>query len=151
MHRSQYDVVVHRHLDDLDRSLLARLGADARTSVSTLASALGVARGTVQARVARLVDDGVIRRFTVELDPAVEEQSVRAITLVQVSGATARAVAKAVHGIPEVRALHSTNGAWDMVAELHCGSLAELDLALAAVRGVGGVTNTETSILLARL
>jgi hypothetical protein len=38
-----------------------------------------------------------------------------------------------------------------MVAELHCGSLAELDLALAAVRGVGGVTNTETSILLARL
>jgi DNA-binding Lrp family transcriptional regulator len=127
------------------------LGSDARTSVSTLASALGVARGTVQARVARLVDDGVIRRFTVELDPAVEEQSVRAITLVQVSGATARAVAKAVHGIPEVRALHSTNGAWDMVAELHCGSLAELDLALAAVRGVGGVTNTETSILLARL
>ena len=104
-------------LDDLDRALLARLGSDARTPVSALATTLGVARGTV-------------RRFTVELDPTVDEQAVRAITLVQVSGATARAVAKAVRGIPEVRALHSTNGKWDMVAELHCGSLAELDQAL---------------------
>lgn len=140
-----------RHLDDLDRALLARLGADARTSISTLATDLAVARGTVQARVARLVEAGVIRRFTLDLDPVVEEQSVRAITLVQVSGATARAVAKAVDGIPEVRSLHSTNGKWDMVAELHCGSLAELDQALATLRGVRGVTNTETSILLARL
>ncbi|CCH68878.1 Lrp/AsnC family transcriptional regulator [Phycicoccus elongatus] len=138
-------------LDDLDRALLARLGSDARTPVSALATTLGVARGTVQTRIARLLDGGVIRRFTVELDPTVDEQAVRAITLVQVSGATARAVAKAVRGIPEVRALHSTNGKWDMVAELHCGSLAELDQALAGLRGVRGVTNTETSILLARL
>ena len=138
-------------LDDLDRALLARLGSDARTPVSALATTLGVARGTVQTRITRLLDGGVIRRFTVELDPTVDEQAVRAITLVQVSGATARAVAKAVGAIPEVRALHSTNGKWDMVAELHCGSLAELDRALAALRGVSGVTNTETSILLARL
>lgn len=138
-------------LDDLDRALLARLGSDARTPVSALATTLGVARGTVQTRIARLLDGGVIRRFTVELDPTVDEQAVRAITLVQVSGATARAVAKAVGAIPEVRALHSTNGKWDMVAELHCGRLAELDQALAGLRGVRGVTNTETSILLARL
>ena len=132
-------------LDDLDRALLARLGSDARTPVSALATTLGVARGTVQTRITRLLDGGVIRRFTVELDPTVDEQAVRAITLVQVSGATARAVAKAVGAIPEVRALHSTNG------KLHCGSLAELDQALAGLRGVRGVTNTETSILLARL
>ena len=118
-------------LDDLDRALLARLGSDARTPVSALATTLGVARGTVQTRITRLLDGGVIRRFTVELDPTVDEQAVR--------------------GIPEVRALHSTNGKWDMVAELHCGSLAELDQALAGLRGVRGVTNTETSILLARL
>ena len=138
-------------LDDLDRALLARLGSDARTPVSALATTLGVARGTVQTRIARLLDGGVIRRFTVELDPTVDEQAVRAITLVQVSGATARAVAKAVGAIPEVRALHSTHGKWDMVAGLHCGRLAELDQALAGLRGVRGVTNTETSILLARL
>ena len=81
-------------LDDLDRALLARLGSDARTPVSALATTLGVARGTVQTRITRLLDGGVIRRFTVELDPTVDEQAVRAITLVQVSGATARAVAK---------------------------------------------------------
>ena len=138
-------------LDDLDRALLARLGDDGRASVSALATALHVARGTVQGRLTRLVDQGVIRRFTIDLDPKVEAQTIRAITLIQVSGATARAVAKAVRGIPEVRTLHSTNGEWDMVAELHCGSLRELDRALATLRGVAGVTNTETSILLARL
>ena len=58
-------------LDDLDRALLARLGSDARTPVSALATTLGVARGTVQTRITRLLDGGVIRRFTVELDPTV--------------------------------------------------------------------------------
>ena len=60
-------------LDDLDRALLARLGSDARTPVSALATTLGVARGTVQTRITRLLDGGVIRRFTVELDPTVDE------------------------------------------------------------------------------
>ncbi len=138
-------------LDDLDRALIARLLDDGRASVSALADALHVARGTVQGRVSRLVDGGVIRRFTIDLDPDVDAQAVRAMTLVQVSGATARAVARELRAIPEIRALHSTNGKWDMVADLHCGSLAELDRALATLRGVRGVTNTETSILLSCL
>ena len=47
-------------LDDLDRALLARLGSDARTPVSALATTLGVARGTVQTRIARLLGGGVV-------------------------------------------------------------------------------------------
>lgn len=138
-------------LDDLDRQLIARLRRDGRESTSSLAKALHVARGTVQNRIARLVRDGTITRFTIEVTPAVDGQVVRAVTLIHVTAATARAVARAVRVIPEVVAVHSTNGKWDLVVNLNCGSLTELDAALASLRAIAGVSTTETSILLAQL
>jgi len=140
-----------RTLDDLDRALLARLRADGREPVSTLASALTVSRGTVQSRLARLTAEGVIRRFTVEIGPDVEETAVRAVTTIQLTGAASRAVARALARVPAVQALHTTNGTWDLVAEIRAGTLTELDEALGAIRSIHGVTNTETSILLTTL
>ncbi len=138
-------------LDTLDRALIAHLRADGRAPVATLAKELHAARGTIQSRIARLVAEGVIRRFTVELDPGLESQTVRALTNVQLSGTTPRAVASALRAVPAVRALHTTNGTWDLVAELVTGSLGELDEALGTMRAIRGVSNTETSILLATL
>ncbi|HYN30142.1 MAG TPA: Lrp/AsnC family transcriptional regulator [Dermatophilaceae bacterium] len=138
-------------VDDLDRQLLARLSADARTPAATLAAALHVSRGTVQARMARLVASGVIRRFTVELAPEVEARAVRALTTVQLSHASPRSVAAALRALPAVSALHTTNGTWDLVAELRAGTLSELDAALSDIRAIRGVANTETSILLTEL
>lgn len=138
-------------LDDLDQALIAQLRADGRAPVATLAKALHVARGTVQTRLSRLVSQGTIRRFTVELDPALELHTVRALTSIQLTGTTPRTVAGSLGRIPEVRSLHTTNGTWDLVAELTAGSLVELDAALGAIRAIRGVSNTETSILLRTL
>ena len=55
---------------------------------------------------------------------------------------------RALRGFPEVRALHMTNGRWDVIAELAAGSLEALDQALNRIRMLEGVANTETSILL---
>ncbi len=140
-----------RTLDDLDRALVGRLRADGREPVSTLAAALRVSRGTVQSRLARLVAEGVIRRFTVEIGPDVEETAVRAVTTIQLTGAASRAVARALARVPAIQALHTTNGTWDLVAELRAATLTELDEALGAIRSIHGVTNTETSILLTTL
>lgn len=138
-------------LDDLDRALIAQLSADGRASVSALATTLHVARGTVQSRLARLVDTGVIRRFTIELDPGIEVHTIRAMTNIQLTGVMSRTVARGLAELPAVRALHTTNGTWDLVAELQTGSLLELDAALGAIRSIRGVSNTETSILLSTL
>ena len=137
-----------RALDDIDRALVARLRDDGREPVSTLAAELHLARGTVQARLARLVEEGVIRRFTVEVSPEIESHTVRAITLIQLNTSTTRRVLDPLRRVPEVHAIHATNGAWDLVAEVVAGTLTELDGALVAIRAVPGVTNTETSILL---
>jgi DNA-binding Lrp family transcriptional regulator len=51
-------------------------------------------------------------------------------------------------GIPEIAAIHTTNGRWDIVAEMSCASLTAFDQALNLIRGIPGVRNSETSILL---
>lgn len=144
-------VLLMQRLDDIDRALLARLRDDGRASVSSLAADLHVARGTAQTRLNRLVADGVIRRFTIELDPEHEKQIVRAVCLVELHGTTTKAVAQVLRRIPEVVEMHATNGSWDIVADLSATSLGELDRALVELRGVRGVVRTETSILLRTL
>ena len=135
-------------LDDTDYRLLAILRDNARTPVTSLAHALGVSRGTVQNRIDKLVQNGVIRGFTVRLKPEAEPHAIRAMTLIQVAGQKADSVIRDLRGYPEVRALHTTNGKWDIVAEIETDHLEQFDEVLRRIRMIGGIAGTETSILL---
>jgi DNA-binding Lrp family transcriptional regulator len=53
-----------------------------------------------------------------------------------------------LRGIPELQTLHTTNGGWDLVAEIRTNSLASFDRVLVQIRSVEGVVNSETSLLL---
>jgi len=135
-------------MDDIDRRLIAELRGDARLPVATLAARLGVSRATVRTRIDRLVADGVIQGFTIRVAAGAEGTPVRAIMMIEVEGKGTEAVFRRLQGFPEVRALHSTNGRWDVVAELGTGTLEEFDRTLAAIRLIDGIASTETSILL---
>ncbi len=135
-------------MDDTDRRLIAELRSDARLPVATLAARLGVSRATVRNRIDRLVADGVIQGFTLRLSAEGDRDQVRAIMLIAVEGKTTDAVFRRLHGFPEVRSLHSTNGRWDIVAELATDTLEAFDRTLAAIRLIDGIASTETSILL---
>jgi DNA-binding Lrp family transcriptional regulator len=67
---------------------------------------------------------------------------------VAVEGNRAETVLKALRGDPAVGALHSTNGRWDIVAELRADSLEAFDRVLGRIRRIEGISNTETSLLL---
>ena len=136
-------------MDDLDRKLLALLRSDSRKPAASLAAALKVSRGTVQNRIARLVDQGVIRGFTVTTRPELEAQRVRAIMCIAIEGERSSAVIRRLKGFPAVDRIHTTNGRWDLVAELDVANLAEFSRALDDIRTVEGIAATETSILLA--
>ncbi|AOJ72789.1 MULTISPECIES: Lrp/AsnC family transcriptional regulator [Burkholderia] len=135
-------------LDDVDRQLIALLRDNARTPVVTLAKQLRVARATVQNRIARLEKHGVIVGYTVRLKPAAEKHRIRALMSIAVQGNRAADVVKVLRGNPNVATIHSTNGRWDLVAELHADSLENFDRVLGVIRLVDGIANTETSILL---
>ena len=135
-------------MDGLDRRLLALLRGNARASIASLAKKLGVARGTVQNRLARLERDGTIVGYSVRLKPQVEEHHIRALMTIAVEGNRIDVVIAALRGDPAVGALHSTNGRWDIVAELRADSLASFDQVLGRIRQLDGISSTETSLLL---
>ncbi|KVT93915.1 AsnC family transcriptional regulator [Burkholderia ubonensis] len=135
-------------LDDVDRQLIALLRDNARLSVVALAKQLRVARATVQNRLTRLEKNGVIVGYTVRLKPAAERHRIRALMSIAVQGNRAAEVIKVLRGHPNVATIHSTNGRWDLVAELHADSLENFDRVLGAIRLIDGIANTETSILL---
>ena len=135
-------------MDDIDRQLIALLRENSRIPLATLAKKLRVARGTVQNRLAKLEADGTVMGYTVRLRPQVEEQRIRALMTVAVEGNKADAVNKALRGDPAVGALYSTNGRWDLVAELRADSLEAFDRVLNRIRLIEGIASTETSLLL---
>jgi DNA-binding Lrp family transcriptional regulator len=135
-------------VDDLDRELIALLRADSRKPAATLAKALNVSRGTVQNRFERLVREGTIQGFTIKTRPDASNR-VRAVMTIAIEGERSGAVVRALRGYPEVAAVHTTNGRWDLVAELDVDTLAAFSAALDRIRQIEGIASTETSILLA--
>ncbi len=135
-------------MDSTDRQLLSMLRDNARMSVASLAKALRVARGTVQNRIAKMEADGTIGGYTVRLKPQMEDQRVRALMTVAVEGNRTDEVLRGLRGDPAVSALHTTNGRWDIVAELRADSLEAVDRVLSRIRMIEGISNTETSLLL---
>lgn len=137
-------------MDDLDRRLIAALRVDGRAPLSELAKKLGVSRGTVQNRLDRLIAEEAILGFTVRLREAAEANRIRAIMMIEVSGKSTRKIAQILRGLPQIHALYSTNGAYDLIAEIEVENLEEFDRVLSAVRMIDGVARSETSLLLAR-
>ena len=135
-------------MDDLDRQLIALLKANARAPVAKLAKQLNVARGTVQNRIARLERNGTIAGYTLRLKPQVDEHRIAALMTISVTGNNADAVIRTLCGDPAVQALHSTNGRWDIIAELRTDTLEEFDKVLRRIRLVPEIEQSETNLLL---
>jgi len=135
-------------LDELDRRLIAALRVDGREPVTTLARRLGVTRATVNSRLKRLLDSGTVLGFSVRVREERDPDSIRAIALIEVEGRSTDQAISQLRGIPEVRALHTTNGGWDLVAELRTNTLSNFDRLLSQIRSIDGVVNSETSVLL---
>lgn len=135
-------------IDELDRRLIQLLRANGRESVVNLAKTLGVTRATVNHRIDRLVANGVIVGFSVRVRDVTDADAIRAIMLISVLGRNTDDVINELRGIPEISALHTTNGRWDIVAEMVCAGLGAFDGVLGIVRGIRGIHDSETSILL---
>jgi DNA-binding Lrp family transcriptional regulator len=141
---------MHR-FDELDRQLLAVLRQDGRAAVSKLAAILDVTRGTIQTRLDRLLESGAVLGFTVRVREDHEDGAIRAVMMIEVAGKSTTTIVKKLRGLPELHSLHTTNGTWDLVAEIRASNLREFDRVLRDVRAIDGVLNSETSILLSSI
>ncbi|MCM2560934.1 Lrp/AsnC family transcriptional regulator [Lutimaribacter sp. EGI FJ00015] len=135
-------------MDDLDHALIRALRQDARAPLSSLSALLGVSRATVRARIDKLRQSGEIVGFTVLLKGDVARDPVRGLMMLGIEGRGADRIKRQLAGLPQVQAVHATNGRWDLIVELGTETLAQLDGVLNAIRRFDGVATSETSLLL---
>lgn len=136
-------------MDDIDRQLLTLLRHNGRRSISDLAGELGLSRATVRTRIERMEAQGDIIGYTVILKADAIAMPVRGIVMIEVEGRAADRVIDVLGGFPEISAVHTTNGRWDIVVEFATLNLSDLDAVLRRVRLIQGVTASETHLLLA--
>jgi len=135
-------------MDDTDHRLIAELRRDGRAALSDLALRLGLSRATVRARMERLAARGEIAGFTVLTRGDVTASPVRGLMLIGIEGRGAERITARLTGLPAVQAVHTTNGKWDLIAEIGTATLPELDEVIARIRSLEGVTTSETNLLL---
>lgn len=135
-------------MDDTDQKILAELRRDGRASHSDLAARLGLARATVRMRIERMVARRDIAGFTVLTRADVTPAPVRGLMMIGIEGRGADRITARLLGMPEVQAVHSTNGRWDIMAELGTDTLDALDQVIARIRRMEGVSTSETNLLL---
>ena len=117
-------------IDELDARLLRELDEAPRVGVLELSRRLGVARGTVQARLERLVQRGVIASFAPTLDPAALGYPVTAFVTLEIRQGQGKAVQAHLNGIPEVLEVHTITGQGDMLCRVVAGSHEDLQRVL---------------------
>lgn len=133
---------------DTDSKLLALLKANAREPAASLARKLGIARSTVQGRIARLEREGIVKGYTVRLSDDAETRRLRAIVMIAADPKQAERVNAELKRMVEVRSLSAVSGAYDMMAVVEADTPARMDAALDRIGRASGVARTVTSIIL---
>ncbi len=137
-------------IDRLDGALVELLAAEPRVGVLEASRRLGVARGTVQARLDRLRDRGVITGYGPEVDPAALGYEVTAFITLEIRQAGGHdPVAERLAAIPEVLEVHTITGAGDMLCRVVARTNADLQRVLDAIVSAEGVIRSATVISLA--
>ncbi len=136
-------------MDDLDRRLVTALPAVTRPSVLELSRRLGIARGTVQARLDRLQAGGALAGFGPYLDLRALGFTVLAFTTLEIAQGQEAAVIQSLAGIPEVIEVHKTTGPGDLLCRIVARTNEHLHDVLERVLATPGITRTTSALALA--
>jgi DNA-binding Lrp family transcriptional regulator len=135
-------------LDELDARLLLLLTDEPRLGVLECSRRLGVARGTVQARLDKLLARGVLAGFPPALDLAAMGYGLTAFAVLEIAQGRRAEVAARLAAIPEVCEVHATTGQGDLLVRMVARSNADLQRVIDAVVDVADVQRLSTSIAL---
>ena len=139
-------------LDPVDRRLVEALRADGRQSVNELASRVNVSRATAYQRLARLREEGVIRRFTADVDHRKLGLPIAALVLVSVVQHGWRGVGERLRHLPGVDWLALSTGSYDYIVLVRAPDIDHLrDVILDGLQAIPDVSSTQTLLLLDEL
>ena len=136
-------------MDDLDRMLLGELQRDATQAYAVLGKTVGLSAGAAHERVRKLREQSVIRRTTVDVDPAAIGRPVLAFVLVEANAWMGDAPVKAaLEALPEVVEAHVIAGPASLLVKVRTPTTEELQAARRRLFAIDGVTGTQTVVVL---
>jgi DNA-binding Lrp family transcriptional regulator len=106
------------HIDELDARLIALMAAEPRIGLMEVSRRLNVARGTVQARLTKLTERGVIKSFGPEIDPARMGYPVLAFVFLEITQGRLTEAIEHLASVPEVLEAHATSGPRDLLCRV---------------------------------
>ena len=137
-------------MDAKDEQILGELIGDGRKSVVEIADELDLPRATVQERLKKIVESGVIRKFAAIPDYSKIGKQVMAYVFVTFSregGLSQRKLAEEISKIPGVYEVSVISGEWDMLLKVRAGSVEEIGkLVVDRLRAMKGIEKTETCV-----
>jgi len=131
------------NLDEVDRQILDLLKTDARTPFTEIGRALGISDATVHVRVNKMLDEGVIKRYTVVVDEEALGKKVRSIVLMNVNPGHIEGVANQLIEHEGVRAVYEVHGPNDLIVMLEGEDLNELRELMLSIREIPNVATSE--------
>ena len=139
-------------MDNIDRSILDQLRQNARAGYGDIGSVVGLSASAVKRRVDRLVSDGVIRGFTIHVDPNIDGATTEAWVEIFCRGTVSPdELQRILSGVPEVVYAGTVTGSADAVVQMRSRDIASLEAALEKVRLAPNVDHTRSAIVLTRL
>lgn len=136
-------------IDTSDRELITAFRHAERATVTDVARATGMARGTVQARLDRLVRSGVIAGWGPELDPTRAGYPVTSFTTLQITQGGLQSVVDGLRSLPEVLDVHVTTGGGDLLCRIVATSNDHLHDLIQQIVSIEGVSRTDSQLILA--
>lgn len=131
-----------------DEELLTALRANARAPVAALARALGLSRTTVQDRLKRLEEQGVIASYTIRLARDLAPQGIAAQVAISVEPRRQIEVARAIGKLQQVETLHAVSGKVDFIALVRASTAEGIDKVIDQIGLIPGVNGIETAVIL---
>ena len=135
-------------LDNIDRMLLALLKEDAKRKYSELGEVVHLSPPAVHERVKKLERAGVIRKYTIEIDPEALGLTLQAFVRMHISRVPCEEIARTLQTFPEVVECFSSAGEESMLIKVQTRSSSLLEALLNHIRQMPGVARVQTSVIL---
>ena len=139
-------------MDRIDHGIIDQLRLNARAGYADIGAEVGLSASAVKRRIDRLIADGVIRGFTVQIDPKVEGLATEAYVELFCRGTVSPAdLKRMLAGVPEVVEASTVTGKADAIVMMRARDVIAFEEALEKVRAAASVDHTTSAILLSKL
>jgi DNA-binding Lrp family transcriptional regulator len=138
------------HIDELDARLIAELRLHPRLGLLEVSRRLGVARGTVQARLAKLEQRGIVTGYGPEIDPAVIGHSIQAFVMLELAQGRLAEAITALEGTPEVLEVDAVSGPQDLICRIAARDTEHLQEIVNSLLAADAIRRSTSYVVLSR-